>query len=198
MAPLVADGKVPVGNSGGEFGVRGWLTALDAATGRLAWRAYSTGPDADVLIGPDFKPFYPMDQGKDLGVKTWPPDGWKIGGGTVWGWISYDPATKTIFYGTGNAGPWNPHQRPGDNKWTAGVFARDVTTGAAKWFYQSSPHDHFDHDDVNESILLDMPVEGRMRSRHHSRPLPWPRAAYRAEIPRRAFRRRRGRAPRRG
>ena len=77
MAPLVADGKVLVGNSGGEFGVRGWLTALDAATGRLAWRAYSTGPDADVLIGPEFKPFYAMDQGKDLGVKTWPPDGWK-------------------------------------------------------------------------------------------------------------------------
>jgi PQQ-dependent dehydrogenase (methanol/ethanol family) len=163
MAPLVADGKVLVGNSGGEFGVRGWLTALDAGTGRLVWRAYSTGPDADVLIGPQFKPFYAMDQGKDLGVKSWPPDAWKIGGGTVWGWLSYDPTTKTIFSGTGNAGPWNPHQRPGDNKWTSGIFARDVTTGQARWFYQSSPHDHFDHDDINESILLDMPVAGRMR-----------------------------------
>ena len=68
MAPLVVKDKVLVGNSGGEFGVRGWLTALDAATGKIAWRAYSTGPDSDVLIGPDFKPFYAQDQGKDLGV----------------------------------------------------------------------------------------------------------------------------------
>jgi PQQ-dependent dehydrogenase (methanol/ethanol family) len=163
MAPLVVDGKVLVGNSGGEFGVRGWLTALDAGSGRLAWRAYSTGPDAEVLIGDRFRPFYATDRGKDLGVSSWPPEAWRIGGGATWGWISYDPATKTIFYGTGNPGPWNPHQRPGDNKWTAGVFARDVATGQAKWFYQSSPHDHFDHDDVNESILLDMPVDGRMR-----------------------------------
>ncbi|TFI58881.1 PQQ-dependent dehydrogenase, methanol/ethanol family [Sphingomonas parva] len=163
MAPLVAEGKVLVGNSGGEFGVRGWLTALDAASGKLAWRAYSTGPDADVLIGPQFKPFYAMDRGKDLGVKSWPPEAWKTGGGTTWGWISYDPATRTLFQGTGNAGPWNPHQRPGDNKWTSGVFARDIATGQARWFYQSSPHDHFDHDDINESILLDMPVGGRMR-----------------------------------
>ena len=72
MAPLVVKGKVLVGNSGGEFGVRGWLTAFDAATGKVAWRAYSTGPDKDVLIGPNFKPFYPKDRGKDLGVKTWP------------------------------------------------------------------------------------------------------------------------------
>lgn len=163
MAPLVAEGKVLVGNSGGEFGVRGWIAALDAGSGRLAWKAFSTGPDADVLIGPTFKPFYPMDQGKDLGVRSWPPEAWKIGGGTVWGWISYDPATKTIFHGTGNAGPWNPHQRPGDNKWTSGIFARDAATGQARWFYQSSPHDHFDHDDINESILLDMPVGGRIR-----------------------------------
>ncbi|HMF76153.1 MAG TPA: PQQ-binding-like beta-propeller repeat protein, partial [Bryobacteraceae bacterium] len=72
MAPLVAKGKVLVGNSGGEFGVRGWLAALDADTGRLLWRAYATGPDRDVLIGPNFKPFYEQDRGKDLGVKTWP------------------------------------------------------------------------------------------------------------------------------
>jgi PQQ-dependent dehydrogenase (methanol/ethanol family) len=163
MAPLVAEGKVLVGNSGGEFGVRGWLTALDAATGRVAWRAYSTGPDKEVLIGPGFRPFYATDRGSDLGVKSWPPDAWKIGGGTVWGWISYDPASRTIFYGTGNAGPWNPEQRPGDNKWTSGVFARDVDTGQARWFYHSSPHDLYDHDDINEQILLDMPVAGRMR-----------------------------------
>jgi lanthanide-dependent methanol dehydrogenase len=163
MAPLVAEGKVLVGNSGGEFGVRGWLAALDAGSGRVAWRAWSTGPDKDVLIGPAFRPYYAMDRGKDLGVKSWPPEAWKIGGGTAWGWISYDPKAKTIFYGTGNPGPWNPAQRPGDNKWTTGVFARDIATGQAKWFYQSSPHDLFDHDDINEQVLLDMPVGGRMR-----------------------------------
>ena len=75
MAPLVVKDKVLVGNSGGEFGVRGWLTALDAATGKLVWRAYSTGPDSEVLIGPEFKPFYAQDRGKDLGVTTWPPGG---------------------------------------------------------------------------------------------------------------------------
>ena len=108
MAPLVAGGKVLVGNSGGEMGVRGWIAALDEGSGKLAWRAFNTGPDKDVLIGSRFKPFYAMDQGKDLGVKTWPPDAWKIGGGTVWGWLSYDPETKLIYYGVGNPGPVEP------------------------------------------------------------------------------------------
>src|SRR5207248_3258916 len=91
MAPLVVKDKVLVGNSGGEFGVRGWLTALDAGSGKVTWRAFHTGPDADCLIGANFKPFYSQDQGKDLGVASWPADAWKIGGGTTWGWISYDP-----------------------------------------------------------------------------------------------------------
>jgi PQQ-dependent dehydrogenase (methanol/ethanol family) len=158
MAPLVAEGRVLVGSSGGEFGVRGWLAALDAGSGALLWKAWSTGPDADVLIGPGFRPFYASDRGRDLGVSTWQPEGWKLGGGNAWGWISYDPATHLIYYGTGNPGPWNPDQRPGDNKWTAGLFARDVRSGEARWFYQSSPHDLFDHDDVNESVLLDFPA----------------------------------------
>jgi PQQ-dependent dehydrogenase (methanol/ethanol family) len=163
MAPLVVKDKVYVGNSGGEFGVRGWLTALSLKDGKILWRAYSTGPDSEVLIGPAFKPYYDSDRGKDLGVTTWPPDQWKLGGGTVWGWVSYDQETNTIFYGTGNPGIWNPDQRPGDNKWTAGIFARDADTGAAKWFYQWSPHDLFDHDGVNESILLELPIEGKPR-----------------------------------
>lgn len=163
MAPLVVKDKVLVGNSGGEFGVRGWLTAVDAHSGKIAWRAYSTGPDKDVLIGPRFKPFYNSDKGQDLGVKTWPPDMWKIGGGTVWGWISYDPETNLIFYGTSNPGPWNPDERPGDNKWTAGIFARDADTGEAVWFYQYSYHDLYDYDAVNENILLDLPVQGQQR-----------------------------------
>jgi PQQ-dependent dehydrogenase (methanol/ethanol family) len=163
MAPLVAEGRVLVGNAGGEFGVRGWLLALDAASGAQVWKAYSTGPDADVLIGGDFHPYYASDRGRDLGVHSWQPDGWRIGGGTPWGWISYDPASHLIFYGTGNPGPWNSEQRPGDNKWTTGVFARDVRTGQARWYDQSSPHDLFDHDDINESLLLQMPVGGAMR-----------------------------------
>ena len=99
-------------------------------------------------------------EGKDLGVKSWPPEAWKIGGGTMWGWISYDPSTKTIFHGTGNAGPWHPHQRPGDNKWTSGIFARDPDTGEARWFYQWSFHDLYDWDGINEQILLDMEWQG--------------------------------------
>ena len=163
MAPLVVKGKVLVGNSGGEFGVRGWLTALDAKTGQLAWRAYHTGPDKDVLIGARFKPFYSQDRGKDLGVSTWPGDAWKIGGGGSWGWISYDPDLDLIYYGTSNPGPWNPDVRPGDNKWTAGIFARDPANGQAVWFYQWSPHDLFDHDGINEQILLDLPIKGQTR-----------------------------------
>jgi PQQ-dependent dehydrogenase (methanol/ethanol family) len=163
MAPLVVKGKVLVGNSGGEFGVRGWLTALDAATGKLAWRAYHTGPDRDVLIGPRFKPFYPQDRGPDLGVSTWPGDAWKYGGGGSWGWISYDPDLNLIYYGTSNPGPWNPEVRPGDNKWTAGIFARDPDTGEAVWAYQWSPHDLYDYDGINEQVLLDLTVQGRPR-----------------------------------
>jgi PQQ-dependent dehydrogenase (methanol/ethanol family) len=163
MAPLAAHGKILVGNSGGEFGVRGWLAALDAESGRVAWRAYATGPDKDVLIGPGFKPFYPQDRGPDLGVNSWPGEGWKIGGGAGWGWISYDPESNLVLAGTGNPGPWNPDQRPGENKWTAGIFARDLDTGEARWFYQWSPHDLFDHDGVNENVLLDLDMNGTKR-----------------------------------
>jgi PQQ-dependent dehydrogenase (methanol/ethanol family) len=163
MAPLVAKGKVIVGNSGGEMGVRGWAAALNEVTGELIWKAYSTGPDSEVLIGTEFKPFYESDRGPDLGVKTWPPEVWKIGGGTVWGWVSYDPELNLIYYGTGNPGPWNPEQRPGDNKWTSGIFARDLDSGAARWFYQWSPHDLFDYDGINENILVDADWNGQRR-----------------------------------
>jgi PQQ-dependent dehydrogenase (methanol/ethanol family) len=163
MAPLVVKGKVLVGNSGGEFGVRGWLTALDAGTGKLAWRAYATGPDKDVLIGPRFRPFYPQDRGPDLGVSTWPGAAWKTGGGGAWGWISYDPALDLIYYGTANPGPWNPEVRQGDNKWTAGIFARDPDSGEAVWAYQWSPHDLYDYDGINEQLLLDLRIGGQMR-----------------------------------
>jgi len=163
MAPLVVKGKVLVGNSGGELGVRGWLAALDARTGREAWRAFSTGPDADVLIGPEFRPFYDADRGADLGVHTWPPQAWQIGGGTVWGWLTYDPELDLVYYGTANPGPWNADQRVGDNKWTATVFARRPDDGRAIWAYQTTPHDQHDYDGVNESVLLDLEIAGRAR-----------------------------------
>jgi PQQ-dependent dehydrogenase (methanol/ethanol family) len=161
MAPLVVKGRVLVGNSGGEMGVRGWIAALDAGSGEVVWKAYSTGPDAEVLIGPSFRPFYASDRGRDLGVASWPGEAWQQGGGNVWGWISYDPELDLIYHGTGNPGPWNPDQRPGDNKWTAGVFARRPDTGEAVWFYQWSPHDLFDYDGINENVLLDLPMGGR-------------------------------------
>ena len=163
MAPLVVKGKVLVGNSGGELGVHGWVTALDESTGTIVWRAYGTGSDKEVLIGPEFRPFYPQYRGKDLGITTWPGDAWKIGGGTMWGWISYDPDLNEIIYGTGNPGPWNSTQRPGDNLWTTTMFARNPDTGAALWAYQETPHDLWDYDDINESILLDLPIDGVTR-----------------------------------
>ena len=163
MAPMVARGKVFVGNSGGEMGVRGWLTALDENTGDIVWRAYSTGPDEDVLIGEDFEPFYDWMKGEDLGVSSWPPGHWENGGGTVWGWLSYDPELNLIFYGTANPGPWNSNQRPGDNLWTTTIFARDADSGAAKWAYVVNPHDLWDYDEVNENILLDLEIDGQSR-----------------------------------
>lgn len=163
MAPLVVKDTVFVGNSGGELGVRGKLTALDLKTGKIKWIAWSTGSDQDVRLGPDFKPFYAKDKGKDLGIKTWNPGEWKIGGGTIWGWISYDPELNLIYYGTGNPGPWNPDMRPGDNKWTCSIIARDADTGMAKWAWQGSPHDSWDYDEIMENILVDMPWNGQMR-----------------------------------
>jgi PQQ-dependent dehydrogenase (methanol/ethanol family) len=163
MAPLVVKDKVLVGNSGGEMGVRGWLTALDAKSGEIAWRAYSSGPDQDCLIGPEWHPFYDQDRGKDLGIHSWPPERWKTGGGTVWGFVSYDPVSDLLYYGTANPGVWSAELRPGDNKWSAGVFARRPETGQAVWFYQWSNHDLYDHDGVNENVLLDLEVGGRTR-----------------------------------
>ena len=163
MSPLVVGRAVLVGNSGGEMGVRGQLTALDLDNGSELWRAYSTGPDADVKIGPEFHAPYPWLAGKDLGVSSWPADGWRHGGGTLWGWISYDPAAGLIYVGTSNPAPRVPAQRPGDNLWSAAVFARDPLTGQARWAFQFTPHDQWDYDGVNENILIDGPIGGQVR-----------------------------------
>jgi alcohol dehydrogenase (cytochrome c) len=163
MAPLVVKDRVIVGSSGGELGVRGFITGLDLESGREVWRAYHTGPDAEALLGAGFKPFYDNARGADLGVSTWPADKWKLGGGTVWGWISYDPELDLIYYGTGNPGPWNPDQRHGDNKWTATIFARDPDDGQARWAFQIVPHDMWDYDEIMENVLVDMPWKGQSR-----------------------------------
>jgi PQQ-dependent dehydrogenase (methanol/ethanol family) len=163
MAPIVVRDKVFVGNSGAELGVRGWVAALNVNTGQELWRAWSTGPDTDVKIGGRFKPFYAKDRGTDLGVKTWPNDLWKQGGATVWAWLTYDPQLNLLFHGTANPGTWNPDIRPGDNKWSATIFARDPDTGEAVWAYQLTPHDAWDFDAVNENIVVNLPVNGVQR-----------------------------------
>jgi alcohol dehydrogenase (cytochrome c) len=163
MAPFVVGNKVLVGDSGGEMGVWGWIAALDVDSGKELWRAYSTGSDKNVRIGDDFKPFYERMKGKDLGTSTWPPDMWKRGAGSVWAWISYDPQLNLIYYGTSNPSPRVPDQRPGDNLWTSTIFARDADTGMARWAYQTTPHDRWDYDAVNEDILMDLPINGQVR-----------------------------------
>ena len=159
-APLVVKDKVLIGISGGEFGVRGYLAAYNISDGKLAWRAYSMGPDADTLLDPAKTTFLGKPVGKDSGTATWQGDQWKIGGGTTWGWYSYDPQLNLIYYGSGNPSTWNPKQRPGDNRWSMTIFARDADTGVAKWVYQMTPHDEWDFDGINEMILTDVDVGG--------------------------------------
>ncbi len=164
-APHVFKDKVITGISGGEWGVRGFLAAYDINTGKQVWKAYSTGPDAEMLIDPGktmtwtdgaLKPV-----GTDSSLKTWKGDQWKNGGGTTWGWYSYDKALNLLYYGTGNPSTWNPSQRPGDNRWSMTIMARDVDTGMAKWVFQMTPFDEWDFDGINEMILADINVKGK-------------------------------------
>jgi lanthanide-dependent methanol dehydrogenase len=159
-APMVVKDKVIVGISGGEFGVPGHVTAYNLKDGSKAWRAYSIGPDDQILFDANTtelgKPV-----GKDSSLKTWEGDQWKIGGGGTWGWYSYDPQLNLIYYGSGNPSTWNPVQRPGDNKWSMTIFARNPDTGIAKWVLQMTPHDEWDYDGVNEMILVDINVKGQ-------------------------------------
>ena len=151
------DKYVVTGISGGEFGVRGFLTAYDINTGKLVWRGYSMGPDADMIMDPEKTMTWTDGKmapvGKDSSLKTWQGDQWKIGGGTTWGWYSYDPELRQVYYGSGNPSTWNPAQRPGDNKWSMTLWSRDIDTGKAKWVYQMTPHDEWDFDGINEVPL---------------------------------------------
>ncbi len=154
-APIVIGDIVIAGISGGEFGVRGRVSAFDANTGKHMWTGYSTGPDSEVMIEGDANSNYASHKGKDLGVSTWQGDEWKRGGGTTWGWYSYDPELNLFYVSVGNPGTWNPDQRPGDNKWSMTIFARNPQTGKVKWAYQMTPHDEWDYDGVNENILFE-------------------------------------------
>lgn len=160
MAPLVADGKVVVGASGGEFGIYGWVKALDLASGRVLWTAHNIGPDADMLVRADtFHPPYPV--AANAGTSSWAGDSWRTGGAPAWGWISYDPELGLLFYGTGNAAPYNSEQRLGDNNWTASVLARRLSDGALVWAYQFTPHDNWDYDATGAMILAELNIGGR-------------------------------------
>ena len=166
-APHVFKDKVITGISGGEFGVRGYVAAYDINTGKQVWKGYSTGPDAEMLMDPEKTMTWTNGKmapvGKDSSLKTWQGDQWKIGGGTTWGWYSYDPQENLMYYGSGNPSTWNPSQRPGDNKWSMTLWARDVDTGMTRWVYQMTPHDEWDFDGINEVILADVDVKGKKR-----------------------------------
>jgi len=164
-APHIFKDKVITGISGGEWGVRGYISAYDIKTGKMVWRGYSVGPDNEMLIDANSTTTW-MDGkvqpvGADSSLKTWKGDQWKIGGGTTWGWYSYDPDLNLMYYGTGNPSTWNPAQRPGDNKWSMSVWARDVDTGKVKWVYQMTPYDEWDFDGINEMILAEINVKGQ-------------------------------------
>ncbi|MFD1156295.1 lanthanide-dependent methanol dehydrogenase XoxF5 [Roseovarius aestuarii] len=160
---LPVNDKIIVGISGGEFGVRGSVTAYSIADGSQVWRAYSMGPDSDILVDPNATTHLGEPVGENSGTNTWEGDQWKIGGGTTWGWYSYDAEENLIYYGTGNPSTWNPAQRPGDNRWSMTIMARDADTGMAKWFYQMTPHDEWDYDGINEMILTEQEIDGEMR-----------------------------------
>ena len=144
-APLVVKDMVLTGIAGGEFGIRGFVKAFDAATGAERWTAYA-------IPGPG-----------EPGNETWPGDTWKDGGGSTWTTGAYDPELNLVYWQTGNAGPWNCHLRKGDNKWTAGTIALDGDTGELKWGFQYTPWDCYDYDAVSTPVLADLEIDGRMR-----------------------------------
>jgi lanthanide-dependent methanol dehydrogenase len=164
-APHVFKDKVLTGISGGEFGVRGRVIAYNIKDGKKVWTGWSIGPDSDLLMDPNKTMTWTNGKmapvGKDSSLKTWQGEQWKLGGGTTWGWYSYDPKLNLVYYGSGNPGTWNPSQRKGDNKWSMTLWARDLDTGMAKWVYQMTPHDEWDFDGINEVPLIEATVNGK-------------------------------------
>lgn len=148
-APLIAEGLLMTGVSGGEFGVIGRVEARDPRTGKMVW----SRPVVEGHMG--------YKDGKENGITgttnaSWPGETWKTGGAAPWLGGSYDPKTKLAYFGTGNPGPWNSHVRKGDNLYSASTVAIDVQTGQIKWHYQTTPNDGWDYDGVNEFITFDM------------------------------------------
>jgi PQQ-dependent dehydrogenase (methanol/ethanol family) len=158
--PIIINDKIGIGCSGAEFGVRCNWTMYDMKTGKKVWRAYSMGPDSDLLVDPEKTTELGKPIGKDSSLKTWQGDAWKSGGGSIWGHYAWDPDLNLLYYGTGNPSTWNPVVRPGDNKWSMTINARNPDTGMAKWLYQMTPHDEWDYDGINEMILVDQDVGG--------------------------------------
>jgi len=155
IVPSKAHGPLLVtGNSGGEFGIVGAVEARSPETGDLVWRRPVIEGHMGQLSGKDST----MTGDKN---ESWPGDMWKHGGGATWLGGTYDPDTKLIFFGTGNPAPWNSHLRPGDNKWTASRIALDPETGEIKWGFQTTPHDGWDYDGVNEFVSFDMEKDGK-------------------------------------
>ena len=146
LAPLIADGVIITGTSGAEYGIRGFIDGWDPNTGKQLWRTYT-------IPGPG-----------EPGNDTWPGDTWKRGGGSTWITGSYDPDLRLVYWGVGNAAPWNAMMRsPGDNLYTASVLALDPKTGTIKWHFQFSPNDPYDYDAVADLILVDRQIEGKER-----------------------------------
>ncbi len=146
IAPIVVKNKVIVGVAGGEFGIRGFIDAYDAQTGKLAWRFYT-------IPGPG-----------EPGHETWAGDSWKIGGSGVWVTGAYDPEQNLVFYGTGNPGPdYHSESREGDNLYSTSLVALDVDTGKLRWHYQFTPHDVHDWDSTEVPVLADMTIAGQPR-----------------------------------
>jgi PQQ-dependent dehydrogenase (methanol/ethanol family) len=153
-APTVVGNELLVGNGGADFGARGWIISLDATSGRQLWKRYSTGPDSDIGIEP---------AGHDLGSSTWPSGAWQHGGGSVTSPVLYDSELKLLLHNTGPPAPWNAQQRIGDNKWTAGIFARDPQTGSVKWFTPLHSHSLYPRPAGIANIAVDATWKGADR-----------------------------------
>jgi len=176
--PLIVGDKVIIGVMGGERGVRGHITAYNIETGNMRWRYYSTGPNNEVGIGPRFKPFYKDDKVPNPALDSWYGDSWKRGGGSVWGWFTYDPEINAFYYGTSNCGPWNPDYRRKfgsidldekgglatyKNNYCASVLARDADSGELLWAYNLTPQDGWDLDEPSAFLVVDLQIGGRLR-----------------------------------
>jgi alcohol dehydrogenase (cytochrome c) len=153
-APLIAKGLLLTGVSGGEFGVVGRVEARNPRTGQLVW----SRPMIEGHMGYKYDKDGKATENGITGTvnKSWPGDLWKTGGGATWLGGTYDPTTGLAYFGTGNPAPWNSHLRPGDNLYSASTVALDVETGQIKWSYQTTPHDGWDYDGVNEFVTFDM------------------------------------------